>query len=99
MISKSLPALTASCAHLDSSVAQRHCQRQSQPAPAPHLFGVTSHLVGSEVTIGALHYITLATLFVFVVVVVALLEGRECCACRLINNLLFILNYYIRRAK
>lgn len=98
MISKSLLALTASCAHLDSSVAQRHCQRQSQPAPAPHLFGVTSHLVGSEVTIGALHYITLATLFV-VVVVVALLEGRQSCACRLINNLLFILNYYIRRAK
>lgn len=98
MISKSLLALTASCAHLDSSVAQRHCQRQSQLAPAPHLFGVTSHLVGSEVTIGALHYITLATLFV-VFVVVALLEGREWCACRLINNLLFILNYYIRRAK
>lgn len=95
MISKALPALTASCAHLDSSVAQRHCQRQSQPAPAPHLFGVTSHLVGSEVTIGALHYITLATLFV----VVALLKGREWCACRLINNLLFILNYYIRRTK
>lgn len=75
MLTQSRPALTASCAHLDSSVAQRHYQRQRQTAPAPHLFGVTSHLVGSKVTIAALHYITVATLSV--VIVVALLGGWE----------------------